>query len=84
MGGEVLSEGMGGEVNACVRREDQAAAGFRMISPFESRVRIVIGTACLAGASIHTFAHGTDVVARLPTLGAGVGVMLISMGRMSQ
>ena len=75
---------MGGEVDACLRREDQAAGGFRMISPFESRVRIVIGTACLAGASIHTFAHGTDVVARLPTLGAGVGVMLISMGRMSQ
>ena len=71
-------------MDACLRREDQAAAGFRMISPFESRVRIVIGTACLAGASIHTFAHGTDVVARLPTLGAGVGVMLISMGRMSQ
>ena len=79
-----LAASMGGEVDACVRREDQAAAGFRMISRFESRMRIVIGAACLAGTSIHTFAHDTDAAALLPTLGAGVGVMLISTGRMSQ
>lgn len=68
----------------CLRREDAAAAGFRMISTFEARIRTAVGAACLAATGAITARQCTDAAAVGPTLGFGAGVMLLAMGQLSQ
>ena len=70
--------------DACLRREDAAAAGFRMIHRFEAKIRVAIGAASLVGTGAYVALRGTDAAAVVPTLGGAAGVMLLLMGRLSQ
>ena len=70
--------------DACLRREDAAAAGFRMISDGEARLRRRIGAAVLASTVVYTAAGLTDGAALLPQMMSGLGFGVLATGMMHQ
>ena len=67
-----------------MRREDAAAAGFRMIHPTEAKIRVLVGMGVLAIGTITTLVHGCDPMATVPQLSASAGIAIFATGALSQ